>query len=97
MGRALPRSWTFRGLGRTYLLLRRSTAGIGNEPAAKKVERPAEPKQTDTEPKPVLEPWPPETLAFAGKKAGEEWSANGLRMKFCWCPAGTFTDGQPQG
>jgi hypothetical protein len=23
-------------------------------------------------------PWPPESLAFAGKKAGEEWSANGL-------------------
>lgn len=30
-----------------------------------------------------------------GSKAGQEWDSNGLRMKFCWCPAGTFTKGSP--
>jgi formylglycine-generating enzyme required for sulfatase activity len=61
----------------------------------KKPEPPAEPKRPP-KPKPELVPWPPETLAFAGKTAGEEWSANGLRMKFCWCPAGTFLMGSPK-
>jgi formylglycine-generating enzyme required for sulfatase activity len=45
----------------------------------------------DTGPPPV--PWPPESVAFAGTKVGDEWSANGLGMKFCWCPAGTFLMG----
>lgn len=42
---------------------------------------------------------PPPTNAvsdpFAGVQAGDEWDSNGLRMKFCWCPPGTFTMGSP--
>ena len=34
-------------------------------------------------------------LLKAGGKAGEEWSANGLKMKFCWCPPGSFRMGSP--
>lgn len=30
-----------------------------------------------------------------GTKAGQEWFANGLKMKFCWCPAGKFLMGSP--
>jgi len=33
---------------------------------------------------------------FAGTKAGQAWSGNGLTMKFCWCPAGRFTMGSPK-
>lgn len=33
--------------------------------------------------------------AFVGKTAGEEWSANGLKMKFRWCPDGSFLMGGP--
>jgi formylglycine-generating enzyme required for sulfatase activity len=47
-------------------------------------------------PKPEPEPLPPESLKFAGHKAGEEWSANEMAMKFCWCPAGTFMMGSPK-
>jgi formylglycine-generating enzyme required for sulfatase activity len=70
----------------------------GDEPAPKKkMVPPVEPKPLPApEPKRELEPWPPETVAFAGKKPGEEWSANGLKMKLCWCPAGTFTMGSPK-
>jgi len=33
-------------------------------------------------------------VAFSvGTKAGQEWSSNGLKMKFCWCPPGTFLMG----
>ncbi len=32
---------------------------------------------------------PPKGLA--GSKPGEEWDANGLKVKFCWCPPGKFT------
>jgi formylglycine-generating enzyme required for sulfatase activity len=38
----------------------------------------------------------PKTDKFAGSKAGEEWSDNGLKMKFCWCPSGRFTMGSPR-
>lgn len=31
--------------------------------------------------------------SFAGVSAGQEWSGNGLGMKFCWCPAGSFAMG----
>jgi sulfatase modifying factor 1 len=34
---------------------------------------------------------------FAGTKPGQEWSDNGLKTKFCWCPAGKFTMGSPKG
>ncbi|MBP86854.1 MAG: Sulphatase-modifying factor protein [Planctomycetaceae bacterium] len=34
--------------------------------------------------------------SFAGKKAGEERSDNELKMKFCWCPKGTFKMGSPK-
>lgn len=34
--------------------------------------------------------------AQPGKVAGEERSDNGLKMKLCWCPAGTFTMGSPR-
>src|SRR5262245_51020450 len=37
-----------------------------------------------------------EVASFAGTKAGQEWSDNGLKMKFCWCPAGRFTMGSPK-
>ena len=31
-----------------------------------------------------------------GQKPGEEWSGNGLQMKFCWCPSGKFVMGSPE-
>jgi formylglycine-generating enzyme required for sulfatase activity len=34
---------------------------------------------------------------FAGTRAGQEWDGNGLKMKFCWCPAGKLTMGSPGG
>jgi formylglycine-generating enzyme required for sulfatase activity len=30
------------------------------------------------------------------EKAGEVWEGNGLKMKFCWCPAGEFKMGSPE-
>jgi len=33
---------------------------------------------------------------FAGVAAGQQWDDNGLKMKFCWCPAGKFTMGSPK-
>lgn len=30
-----------------------------------------------------------------GKRPGELWEGNGLEMKFCWCPPGTFAMGSP--
>jgi len=35
--------------------------------------------------------------AFAGTRAGQEWDGNGMKVKFCWCPAGRFTMGSPAG
>jgi len=32
---------------------------------------------------------------LTGTRAGEEWSDNTLKMKFCWCPPGEFTMGSP--
>ena len=32
-----------------------------------------------------------------GRRAGEEFDDNALKMKFCWCPAGTFRMGSPAG
>jgi formylglycine-generating enzyme required for sulfatase activity len=32
-----------------------------------------------------------------GRRAGEERDDNALKMKFCWCPAGTFRMGSPAG
>jgi sulfatase modifying factor 1 len=32
----------------------------------------------------------------AGTRAGQECDSNGLKMKFCWCPAGKFTMGSPK-
>ncbi|MFL5338800.1 MAG: formylglycine-generating enzyme family protein [Gemmataceae bacterium] len=62
------------------------------------VEPLEEPRKTDLkpDPQPKPEPLPPESFAFAGKKPGDEWSANGLGMRFCWCPEGTFTMGSPK-
>src|SRR5262245_36640123 len=37
-----------------------------------------------------------ESKRFAGMKAGDTWDGNGLKMKFCWCPAGKFTMGSPK-
>lgn len=37
----------------------------------------------------------PTTQVIAGQKAGQEWDSNGLKMKFCWCPPGTFKMGSP--
>src|SRR5262245_27876852 len=31
-----------------------------------------------------------------GEKAGQLWEANGLKMKFAWCPAGRFVMGSPK-
>src|SRR5262249_40502743 len=47
-------------------------------------------------PKPASVPWPPETFRFAGKSVGDEWSGNGLGMRFCWCPPGKFVMGSPK-
>src|SRR5204862_5886765 len=30
----------------------------------------------------------------AGAEAGQEWSGNGLAMKFCWCPPGEVKTGE---
>lgn len=30
-----------------------------------------------------------------GAQAGQEWDRNSLKMKFCWCPAGSFLMGSP--
>jgi formylglycine-generating enzyme required for sulfatase activity len=32
-------------------------------------------------------------LPLEGNQAGDEWAANGLKMKFCWCPPGQFMMG----
>jgi len=45
-----------------------------------------------------IEP-PPTTISgklVIGTKPGQEWSSNGLKMKFCWCPPGEFSMGSPQ-
>ena len=34
--------------------------------------------------------------AFAGSKAGQSRSDNGLKMKLIWCPPGRFTMGSPK-
>lgn len=34
---------------------------------------------------------------FAGQRAGQERDDNGLKMKFCWCPDGSFLMGSPNG
>lgn len=31
-----------------------------------------------------------------GSKPGQEWTANGLKMAFCWCPRGKFQMGSPK-
>jgi sulfatase modifying factor 1 len=36
-----------------------------------------------------------DTPLVAGTRAGQEWDANGVKMKFCWCPPGKFTMGSP--
>jgi formylglycine-generating enzyme required for sulfatase activity len=33
--------------------------------------------------------------SFAGSRAGQERDDNGLKMKLCWCPAGSFKMGSP--
>ena len=33
---------------------------------------------------------------FDGKKPGEAWSTNGLKLEFRWCPAGKFKMGSPK-
>jgi formylglycine-generating enzyme required for sulfatase activity len=33
--------------------------------------------------------------SFDGTQAGQERDDNGLKMKFCWCPAGSFKMGSP--
>lgn len=52
---------------------------------------------TPPEPEPAPAPVVAEAAAEAGRKAddgaGREWSANGLGMRFCWCPAGSFVMG----
>ena len=39
---------------------------------------------------------PEKSALVSGTKAGQEWSGNGLRMRFCWCPPGKFTMGSPK-
>lgn len=34
--------------------------------------------------------------SLTGQRAGEEWKANGLKMPFRWCPAGSFYMGSPK-
>lgn len=42
----------------------------------------------------VLGGQPPELPKFAGAKAGDERSVEGIKL--CWCPSGTFTMGSPR-
>src|SRR5262249_41400708 len=91
-----------------FALLTSSKTGApadDNGPVTKKTEgKPAETAVASSDqepdprpgPQPDPDPLPPESLAFAGKNPSDEWSANGLRMKFCWCPAGTFIMGSPK-
>jgi formylglycine-generating enzyme required for sulfatase activity len=46
----------------------------------------------------LLKPMASSTAStFAGTKAGQEWSDNGLKMTFCWCPPGKYSMGSPAG
>ena len=67
------------------LLARNSSARVTDTP----VSPPARPTTS-------LSPKPSEETLVAGAKAGEEWAANCLEMKFCWCPSGTFLMGSPK-
>jgi serine/threonine protein kinase len=40
---------------------------------------------------------PADRMVPSGTFPGEEWSAYGLQMKFCWCPPGSFRMGSPPG
>ena len=53
---------------------------------------------TEPAPEPAPEPSPepaPQSGSFTGTRAGQERDDNGLQMKLCWCPAGSFTMGSP--
>ena len=34
--------------------------------------------------------------SFVGKKAGDQKTLGSMKLKFCWCPAGSFTMGSPK-
>src|SRR5437868_3591970 len=45
----------------------------------------------------LYRPVPPTSVSprvLEGTQAGQEWSDNGLMMKFCWCPPGEFKMGE---
>ena len=44
-----------------------------------------------------LVPIQPPERTLVGTHAGQERDGNGLQMKLCWCPAGSFTMGSPAG
>ncbi len=45
----------------------------------------------------VEQPSIPLTVGFGSRRAGDQRSDNGLEMKFCWCPPGTFRMGTAPG
>ncbi|MCY2986681.1 MAG: SUMF1/EgtB/PvdO family nonheme iron enzyme [Planctomycetota bacterium] len=61
--------------------------GLTQPPSAPPVQSPATPRPVPT----------PSPDAFTGTRAGQERDNNGLQLKLCWCPAGSFTMGSPTG
>lgn len=46
-------------------------------------------------PTPLPTPTPKQKQLPVGTEAGDLWEANSLKMKFSWCPPGSFTMGSP--
>ena len=100
---ASPKTGTPAGWSAVIAALQVGTPSDGKGPATSKtLEQLAQAWDTRTAPKPdpkhdpEPEPLPLESIRFAGRRAGDQWSANGVRMTFCWCPPGTFTMGSPR-
>jgi serine/threonine-protein kinase len=91
-----PPSWPFslRQFSKVWLLLGGLTVAIGLAAFTWQMiglsdrdqeDRGDETKQTD------------ESTSLTGASEGQWWDRNDLRMKFCWCPPGSFTMGSPKG
>ena len=54
------------------------------------------PASTPAKLNPPIDP-PSKLESFVGKQAGQERTDNGLQIKFCWCPPGSYVMGVPPG
>src|SRR5947207_9415996 len=77
-----PRGWLLALIGLTLVVL------LGSGFAVRLRHLP-HPKEDHVTVVPALEP-----LA-EGAAAGQEWDANRLKMKFCWCSPGEYRMGEP--